>query len=552
MVILFGEIMNKKCSSLFVIALNVALLSHSANGADMKPDSALPPTAAHPYAIDKIRTPVPEPSPRINGAKVVGVRPGAPLHHQIAVSGQRPLIFKAKNLPEGLTLDTAKGQLKGSIAKAGSYPVSLTAQNSVGEATAILRIEVGEEICLTPPMGWNSWYVFSESVSQDDVKAMAEAMVKSGLADHGWSFINIDDCWQGARGGKYKALQGNERFPNMQQLCEDVHGLGLKIGIYSTPWMGSYAGFRGGSCLDENGDMESKAVPLQERLQPNQVFGRYPGSIDRKLNVVGPAWFCDADAKQWAEWGFDFVKYDWNPNDIPTTRRIAEGLRASGRDIILSLSNSAPFENAEELSKLAQLWRTTGDIHESWKSINAIGFSQDKWQKFTRPGHWNDPDMLQVGMIGTPNRKNAVFHRTKLTPDEQYTQMSLWCLLGAPLLLSCDLRQLEPFTLNLLCNDEVLAINQDPLGRPAKKCATQGVGEMWSRELEDGSVAVGIFNRDDQDQKVPFDSQALFGAGRYLVRDLWRQKDCLPNSGETVIALEVKAHGVELLRVTKK
>lgn len=166
--------------------------------------------------------------------------------------------------------------------------------------------------------------------------------------------------------------------------------------------------------------------------------------------VIG---FFDKDVQQFAEWGFDYLKLDWKPNDVPTTKRMHEDTLKCKRDIVLSLSNDAPFENAKGLSQYSNCWRTTGDIHDKWSSVSKIGFAQERWQKFTKPGQWNDPDMLQVGNRATPNRKNTVFTPTKLTPDEQYTQVSLWCILSAPLLMSCDIASLDKFTLSLLTND---------------------------------------------------------------------------------------------------
>ena len=183
------------------------------------------------YAKEKILTPPPSPAPRINGAKVFGARPGSPFLYQIAASGTRPMTFAAEGLPAGLTLDVSNGRITGIVATAGSHRVKLSASNAVGSASAILRIEIGEELCLTPPMGWSSWYAFGAKVNQQRVLAVADAMVKSGLAEHGWSYINIDDGWQGARGGEHNALQGNEKFPDMKALCEHIHSLGLKAGI---------------------------------------------------------------------------------------------------------------------------------------------------------------------------------------------------------------------------------------------------------------------------------------------------------------------------------
>ena len=307
--------------------------------------------------------------------------------------------------------------------------------------------------------------------------------------------------------------------------------------------MGSYAGYRGGSWENEKADYESKAVPPAKRSEPSQIFGGYPNVHTFKLSRVGPAWFCDADNRQFAQWGFDFVKYDWRPNDGPVTKRLADSLRSCGRDIVLSLSNSAPFENAPVLSKLAQLWRTTGDVTDTWESITKIGTAQEKWIPYMAPGHWNDPDMLQVGLLGMGKSKPK---HTGLTPDEQYSQVSLWCLLGAPLVLSCDLTKIDPFTFNLLCNDEVLDVDQDPRGAPAKKLKM--AEEIWVRPLEDGSLAVGLFNRTTDAKTITLNRRDLPLSGDALsIRDLWRQKD-LGTFGDK-FETEVPRHGVVLVRI---
>ncbi len=418
--------------------------------------------------------------------------------------------------------------------------------NALGKAVRPLRIEIGANINLTPPLGWNSWYRYSESVSQENVLETARAMKASGLADHGWSYINIDDCWQGERSGPDLALQANAKFPDIKAMCDQIHALGLRAGIYSTPWMGTYAGFRGGSAPNADGTY-NVVVPPEKQLQPGQIFGRYPGLHQAKVDAVGPYWFFDRDARQIADWGFDYLKMDWLPNDVPTTARIHNDLLATGRDIALSLSNNAPFENAPQLSNLAQAWRTTGDIHDSWNSIVGIARDQQKWAAFTRPGHWNDPDMLQVGNIGTPNTFNAQSRPSKLSPHEQYSQVSLWSLLSAPLMLSCDLLSLDDFTKNLLTNDEVLEVNQDPLGAPAR-LISEGDARIWSKALEDGSVAVGLFNFGEIEQPISVDFAALGLGQPQRVRDLWRQDDIGEHSGQYTAL--VPRHGVMLVKLS--
>ncbi len=532
---------------MILIAGNAGNNGHAAWGEAQIEFMGQAPIAVAAPAVGRVRlTPPASPLPRLNGARIFGVRPGAPLLFQIAASGQRPLRFSAK-LPKGVRLDAQTGLLTGALAKKGRYSVPVTVSNALGQAKRDLIIQVGDDILLTPPMGWNSWYQMSESVSDAGVRKVARAMKDKGLTDYGWTYVNIDDCWQGERGGPELALQPNERFPDMTAMCDFLHGHGLKAGIYSTPWIGTYAGFRGSTAPLPGGTYPA-ALPPGKRLQAGQIFGRSPGVRRLQMNKSGPHWFFDRDARQIAAWGFDYIKMDWNPNDGATTARIASDLRASGRDIALSLSNHAPFENAAHLSSLAQAWRNTTDIHDNWGSILGIANAQERWLPFTRPGHWNDPDMLQIGDIGVPNQFNTVSKPTNLTPDEQYFQVSLWSLLSAPLLLSCDISSLDDFTLGLVTNAEVIAVDQDVLGKPARRIPLGENRFAWVKPLEDGSLAVGLFNTDEIEGEVSFPLQSL-GLGRtFKVRDVWRQKDLGQFSGE--FKTLVNSHGVVLLRLS--
>jgi alpha-galactosidase len=314
----------------------------------------------------------------------------------------------------------------------------------------------------------------------------------------------------------------------MKGLCDYVHDMGLKIGTYSTPWVTSYAGFIGGSSDNADGKWSAE----KESRYDGWRHGKYP--------------FAENDARQWAQWGFDYLKYDWNPNDIPHVSEMANALRASGRDIVYSLSNSAPFEKGADWARLSNCWRTTGDIVDTWASISSIGFSQNKWTPFAGPGHFNDADMLVVGKVGWgPN-----LHPSKLTPDEQYTHISLWCLLTSPLLLGCDLADIDEFTLSLLTNDEVLEVNQDALGRQAKQIAADLTHEIWAKEMEDGSIAVGLFNRDflfEDSKSITLNFSDLDIKGPRRIRDLWRQKDL--GTFEDKFETKVPPHGVVLVRL---
>lgn len=245
--------------------------------------------------------------PRFHAPAVFGVRPGSDFFLALPVEGER-LSLDCTNPPPGTGFDAAAGVLSGRIGRPGIYPVEFEAENPAGRSRCTIRLIAGEGIQLTPPMGWNSWYCFSEGVSDAGIRKTARALVERGLAAHGWNFVNIDDCWQGVRGGKYGALQGNERFPDMKALADYIHSLGLRFGLYSTPWIGTYAGFRGGST--DRGREERLFLPEPERLQPNQVFGRYPGLHSLGADRPGPEWRFGDDVRQWAEWGVDFVKVD--------------------------------------------------------------------------------------------------------------------------------------------------------------------------------------------------------------------------------------------------
>jgi alpha-galactosidase len=487
--------------------------------------------AAEPSNAPEIRTPKTPATPRINGPRVYGERPGRPFLYTIPATGQAPLVFTAEGLPDGLTLDANSGRISGSVARAGEYRVTLAVSNSLGRDVQPLVIEIGDRICLTPPLGWNSWNCFGGQVDQLKVAAQARAMAASGLIQHGWTYINIDDAWQGRRLGETRALQPNSKFPDIKGLCDEIHALGLKAGIYSTPWVTSYARHAGGSAENAEGTWEP---PPPGPKQVNKKILPY---------AVGKYHFMKQDARQWAEWGFDYLKYDWNPIEASDVAEMAGALKASGRDIVYSLSNKAPFAGRDDYARLANLWRTTGDIKDNWKSMSGIGFQQEKWASAAGPGHWNDPDMLVVGIVGWGKPRD-----TLLTPDEQYTHITLWCLLSAPLLIGCDLTKLDDFTLGLLTNDEVLAVDQDALGRQATRVAQNGGQEIWAKPLAEGGWAVGMFNRGDQPAEVALDLAELKLAGPQPIRDLWRQQ-ALPAAAR--LSAKIPPHGAELFKVGK-
>ncbi|HHI78783.1 MAG TPA: alpha-galactosidase [Planctomycetes bacterium] len=476
-----------------------------------------------------ILTPPPGPEPRIRGPRIFGVRPGSPLLYRIPATGNRPMTFSVANLPAGLELDPETGILRGRLDKRGTYNLLFKAENKLGSHQRGFRLVVGDKIALTPPMGWNSWNCWATSVDDNKIRASAKAMVESGLADHGWQYINIDDCWMvkldskdpvlgGARRDKKGRILSNKRFPDMKALTDYIHSLGLKAGLYTSPGPYTCAGFEG-------------------------AYGHE-----------------EADAKRFADWGFDYLKYDlcgyrslYKTMDLELHQkpyRLMGGiLRRQKRDIVFSICQyglARVWEWGEEVG--GNCWRTTGDIVDTWGSVSSIGFGQHRWADYAGPGHWNDPDMLVLGKVGWGPR----LHPSRLTPNEQYSHMSLWCLLSAPLLLGNDLSDMDPFTLNLLTNDEVLEVNQDPLGNQAKRLWKKGGQEIWAKKMEDGSQAVGLFNRDEVEGRVTLPFQLLGWEAPSRCRDLWRQKDLAmdgPGFGKGSFSTSVPRHGVVLLRV---
>jgi len=498
------------------------------------------------YSKDEpyILTPEPPSRPRINGARVFGVRPGNPVIYTIAATGKRPMTCRAENMPEGLFLDEKTGRFSGSIRDTGTYKIRIYAKNKMGRDECDFRIVIGEKLALTPPMGWNSWNGWGDMVTDGNVRTTAKAIVETDLINHGWSYVNIDIGWQNARGGKYNALQPNGRFPDMKSLADYVHSLGLKIGIYSSPWIRGYFGYQGGS--SDNADGSISYIPIGREVNADRYVGKY--KFDRM------------DVKQFEEWGFDYLKYDGvssqeMPDSLDDLKYMYRALRECKRDFVYSVVGGVRMINYREKLPYVQLWRTGHDIRDVWdrsmltkdkwaQGLVNIWETHPQWHVATRPGAWADPDMLVVGWVGFGD---TILHKTMLTPDEQYTHISLWCLWSAPLFIGSPVEKLDKFTISLLSNDEVLEVDQDPLGLQAKRVYIKGDAEAWSKIMEDGSLAVGLFNRSDTLMRVevPWDSLGI--SGKQRVRDLWKQKDI--GSFKDMFASDVRSHGVRLVRI---
>lgn len=451
-----------------------------------------------------VLTPPERREPRVNGPRVYGVRPGRPILYRVPVTGEKAEV-KVTGEGEGWTFDPKTRILSGAIEKPGEYRLTIAATNEFGRDEKPFVIKVGEKLALTPALGWSSWNAFSTHVTEANVRDAADALITTGLADHGYVYVNTDDFWQNnperAASDRDPTLEGplrdadgfiaaNKRFPDLKGMVDHIHAKGFKAGIYSSP--GPF------------------------------TCGRAAGSWQHE----------EQDAKFFADLGFDFLKHDWCFYDDVAFGKgldramypylvMGRALAHQNRDIVLSLCQYG-MENVSAWGRLvgAQSWRTTGDVFDTWSSISAAIDKQKKLFYYTEPGAWNDPDMLCVGCVTWNEGKPC-----RLAPNEQYTHVSMWALVAAPLMVGCDLTKLDPFTRSLLTNDEVIDIDQDPLGKGAGCIAEGDDWEIWARPLEDGSIAAGLFNKSNREQTIPFDLEQAGILCKWRVRDVWRQED---------------------------
>ncbi|MBZ5671183.1 MAG: glycoside hydrolase family 27 protein [Acidobacteriia bacterium] len=366
----------------------------------------------------------------------------------------------------------------------------------LGSVSIVLAQDAG--LARTPPMGWNSWNHFACKVTDADVRSAADAIVANGMKAAGYIYVNIDDCWQGKRDEK-GVLHPNEKFPDMKALADYVHSKGLKVGIYSSPGP--------------------------------KTCARYEGSFGHE----------EQDARMYADWGIDYLKYDYCSFKGDVDAQIAayvkmhEALVKTGRPIVFSLCQYG-MDRVWSWGPTVggNLWRTTEDITDEYRSMAFIGFGQSGLERFAAPGHWNDPDMLEIG-------------NGHMTHDEYLTHMSLWCILAAPLLAGNDLAKMTPETLEILTNPEVIAVNQDPAGIQGWRAAQEGPLEVWVKPLSDGSKAVGLFNRGESLMPVTAYFRDIGVGEAASVRDLWAKRDL--GVVRDHFTTQVPKHGVVLVKV---
>ncbi len=355
-----------------------------------------------------------------------------------------------------------------------------------------------KSLAATPPMGWNSWNKFQMKIDDATVRAQADAMVSSGMKAAGYEYVNIDEGWEGSRDAQGN-LSPNQGFPDMKALAAYVHSKGLKLGIYTSPGPKACGGSEGSYGHEEQ------------------------------------------DARLFASWNIDYIKYDWctagtvySQDQYPLAlEKMAKAIARTGRPMVYSIHGRGAVWKYSAAAG-AQLWRTTGDIHDDYNRMIAIGFAQKGLERYAGPGHWNDPDMMEVGNGG-------------MKDNEYRMHMSLWCLLAAPLIAGNDLTTMTPETLSILTNAEAIAVDQDALGTQGRTIYEEGPVAVIEKPLADGSHAVGLFNREQGTIKVSVKFSDLGLAEDATVRDLWQHKDLGTFHGS--FSADVPQHGAVLVRV---
>lgn len=469
--------------------------------------------------------------PAINTPDVYGASPGKDFLYLIPTVGERPLRFSAENLPAGLLLDADSGQIRGKAAVTGEYAVRLTAENPLGNCAKTLTLILRENaLALTPPMGWNSWNCYRAEIDDAKIRDIADGMIASGLAARGYCYVNMDSGWQGKqRGGKHNAIVPKPEFPDMKALCDHIHALGLKAGIYSGPYV-TPCGTSG--CGTTSGNVDTNFV-----LSPSCLWGRQ--------RYIGLNKHEKEDVAQWAEWGFDYFKYDWGPTDMVLAERMSRELRKCPRDIVFSLTTEVHHKDADKVKELANLWRNNSDTKPNWDSVLQNGFHNEEWNSVIGPGCWFDLDMTAL----LP-RDGA-----SLSRNELIACITCWMMRPSPILLDCEPTKLDDLTKSLLCNEEVIAVNQDALGKPAigiivpkKGMPKSEIWEVQLKPLADGSYALAFFNLGILPGIAPRIDLACFGVGRtFRVRDLWNKQDLGEFSHDFVVGVE--AHCAKLFKI---
>ena len=460
-----------------------------------------------------------EGKPALHLPPVYGISTGKPLLFRIPATGRRPISFSVSGLPDGVSVKD--GIISGTVGRDGVFPIKITAENNLGRDFGEFSLTVAPDTrLLTPLMGFTSWNAFESKVTQTDMERTADLLIRSGLADYGYSYMNIDSGWQFRYGGEYDAIMPNGKFPDMKGFCDRMHGMGLKCGIYSTPMLKAWGCPR-----------ELDYIPGCTRGEPDPLYSCTSPIGVEKLEAN--------NVRQWDEWGFDYLKYDWSPCDPTHADRMRKELLKAKRDIAMCVTVNArefywKFWRANCCS-----WRCNSDSLDRWDKITAFLSGVEKWNDAVCRGHYYDLDMLETGAMAWNGGQ------TRISENEAIFAYSMRAFFLSPIQLSCELDKMTEFEFDLYTNSEVIALNQDGLsGYPVRYAEDDGKQVLtYRRELENGDLAFAVFNMSDGEA-----AQEISFGERMNVRDVWSKTDV---AKEEKYLCRVEPHCAVLLRVSK-
>jgi hypothetical protein len=517
-----------------------------------------------------VAMPAPPTRPRFVGPAVVGLHVGTPALFTLAVTGARPMTFAASGLPSGLALNTGTGQVTGNVAEAGEKVVTFYARNAIGTASRKVRVAAGDTVALTPPMGWNSYDSYGDDVTEAEILANAQ-YARQNLQPYGWEYVVVDYRWydpnasiapNDANAQRDATLTMDEfgrltpaanRFPSAAQgegfrpLADRIHSMGLKFGIHIMRGIPRQA-------VKANTPIEGSTYTAADAANTTNTCGWCPDMFGvETTKSAGQAWY-DSLMRLYASWGVDLIKVDdmSSPYATGEIEAVRAAIEKCGRAIVLSLSpGETPVDQAEHVKAHANMWRISGDFWDDWGALSHQFDLIARWNGNGGPGHWPDADMIPLGHLSIHNRSVGADRRTNLTKNEQLTLMTLWALAPSPLMLGMNLPDNDAWTLALLTNEEVLAVNQDEGGTQATRITQpgrSGGAEVWARDLADGSKAVGLFNRMPIPMPVAVSWTEVGLTGNRHVRDLWQHRDLGVHTDR--FEASVPPHGAILIRLS--
>jgi hypothetical protein len=497
--------------------------------------------------------------PKIQAPARVALQTGKPILYTVPVLGKAPFSFRVQGLPDGATFDPATGRIGGLAKTPGSYPVVIEATNASGSDRATLQFCVGDELALTPPLGWNSYDNFGAKVTETEFLENARVFARD-LQPFGWQYVVLDYLWfdpnpypkpgeaQPSRLDAHgRLIPALNRFPSasgengFKPIADQVHALGLRFGLHIMRGISKQA-------VDANLPIEGSPYHAADAADTSSTCEWDDHMYGIKGDTPAGQAYYDSLLRLYASWGVDYLKVDdiASPYHADEVAAVHRAIAKCSRSIVLSLSpGAAPVAEAAHLKANAQLWRTTSDFWDNWDQLEDQFARARQWIPYVTPGHWPDADMLPIGHLG--DKCVGLPRTTGFSHAEQMTLLTFWSIRPSPLMIGSDLRQNKAWDLALLTNPEVLAVNQDAAGAAAR-CVAQGPGyEVWAKPLADGSTAVGLFNRGNADAPVQVTWKDLGLTGPRTPRDLWRRQTLPATDGH--LELTVKSHGAALLRL---